>query len=160
MIANVNIGVCRWCCPCDAPIGKSWTGSIAPRQWWWCSRCWARRTTQRRLFQHLRVETEQHFSKIQEKASSQISRSRALGSEHDAAVSVWDPWDELRSEFWASLKWFYTWAAPTFHHGHELPHSEASHWCELSQRRFQEKERYPSKHQGQEIRDQESPWIQ
>lgn len=78
----------RWCRPCDAPIGKSWTGSRAPRQWWWCSRCWARKTTQRRLFQHLRMETEQHFSKIREKASSQLSRSRALGSEHNAAVSV------------------------------------------------------------------------
>lgn len=70
------------------------------------------------------------------------------------------PWDELRSECWATLKRFYSRAAPTFHHGHELPHSEASHWCELSQRCFQEKERYPSKHQGQEIRDQESPWMQ
>lgn len=47
----------------------------------------------------------------------------------------------------------------TFHHRHELPHSQPSHWGELSQRGLQEEERYPSKHQGHKVRDQEGPWT-
>lgn len=47
----------------------------------------------------------------------------------------------------------------TFHHRQELPHPQPSDWGELSQRCLQEEERYPSKHQGHKVRDQEGPWA-
>lgn len=47
-----------------------------------------------------------------------------------------------------------------FHHGYELPHAEASHRRELTQGRLQEKERDPSEHQRQEVRDEKGPCTQ
>lgn len=41
---------------CDLPNGRSWTSSRAPKQWWWCSRCWARRTGPPQRCQHLTKE--------------------------------------------------------------------------------------------------------
>lgn len=47
----------------------------------------------------------------------------------------------------------------TFHHRYEPPDTEAPHRGELSQRRLQEEQRDPGKHQGQKVRDQKGPLI-
>lgn len=57
---------------------------------------------------------------------------------------------------WTSIS-YYLYPHLTFHHGQKLPHPEPSNWGELSQRRLQQEERYPSKHQGQKIWDQKGP---
>ena len=45
----------------------------------------------------------------------------------------------------------------TFHHRQEFPHPQTPHRGELTQRRLQQEERDPSKHQGQEVGDEEGP---